>query len=133
MTRSGPKCEAERLHIWPHDVSDPAQLGRAPELVHGGLLLTVGAAKRLKRCFHSDLRPKLEAVCNCLRRAIDAQLSPIHRMRFDTELEWGFREVDDADGRIVQLWGPGTSLDGKPNLEGVFGSQFVESECRGEA
>jgi hypothetical protein len=54
-------------------------------------------------------------------------------MRFDTELEGGFGEVDDADGRIVQFWGPGTSLDCKPDLEGVFGSQFVESEGGGEA
>ena len=54
-------------------------------------------------------------------------------MRFDTELEGGFGEVDDADGRIVQSWGPGTSLDCKPDLEGVFGSQFVESEGGGEA
>jgi len=49
-------------------------------------------------------------------------------MRFNAELEGGLREVDDAEGRIVQFWGPGTSLDGKPDFEGVFGSQLVESE-----
>jgi hypothetical protein len=54
-------------------------------------------------------------------------------MGFDPELEGGFGEVDDANRRIVQFWGPGSSLDGKPNFEGVFGSQFVESKGGGEA
>jgi hypothetical protein len=54
-------------------------------------------------------------------------------MGFDPELEGGFGEVDDANRRIVQFWGPGSSLDGKPYFEGVFCSQFVESKGGGEA
>jgi hypothetical protein len=54
-------------------------------------------------------------------------------MGFDPELEGGFREVDDANRRIVQFLEPGSSLDGKPDFAGVFGSQFVESKGGGEA
>jgi len=68
-------CSNERLHVGPHDVNDPAHLGGVPYLVHGSFLFTVGTAKRLNRCFHSDLRAELEAIRYCLRRAIDAQLA----------------------------------------------------------
>jgi hypothetical protein len=54
-------------------------------------------------------------------------------MGFDPELEGGFGEVGDANRRIVQFWGPGFSLDGKPDFERVFGSQFVESKGGGKA
>jgi hypothetical protein len=54
-------------------------------------------------------------------------------MGFDPEREGGFREVDDPNRRIIQFWGPGSSLDGKPDFERVFGSQFVESKGGGEA
>jgi hypothetical protein len=40
-------------------------------------------------------------------------------MGFDPELEGGFGEMDDANRRIVQFWGPGSSLDGKPYFEGI--------------
>jgi hypothetical protein len=54
-------------------------------------------------------------------------------MGFDPELEGGFGEVDEANRRIAQFRGPGSSLDGKPCFEWVFGSQFVESKGGGEA
>jgi len=54
-------------------------------------------------------------------------------MGFDLELEGGFGEMDNANRRIVQFWGSGASLDGKPDFERVFGSQFVESKGGGEA
>ena len=50
---------------------------------------------------------------------MDAQRSPFHRMGFDPELEGGFGEVGDANRRIVQFWGPGSSLDGKPDFKRV--------------
>ena len=88
--------------------------------------------KCLDRGLHSSLGAELEAIRNRLR-AIDAQRSPFHRMGFDLELEGGFGEMDNANRRIVQFWGSGASLDGKPDFERVFGSQFVESKGGGEA
>src|SRR6266700_7206657 len=126
-------CSNQRLHIRPHDIDYPTLLCAAPQLVHGGFLHTVGTAKCLDRGLHSNLGAELEAIRNGLCRAIDAQRSPVHRMGFDSKLEGGFGEVDDANRRIVQFWGPGASLHGKPEFEGVLGSQFVESEGGGEA
>src|SRR6266702_5370052 len=121
----GSLCSNERFHVRPHDINDSAHLGCTPQLVHGSVLLSIGTAKRLNRCFHSDLSPELEAVRNGFRWTIDAQCSPFHRMSLDPKLESGFREVDDSNRRIVQFGGPSSSFDGKPDFEWIFASQFV--------
>ena len=118
-------CSNERLHIRPDDIDHPAHLGRAPDIVHGGFLLSIGCAKRLDSRSHSNLGAELEAVCDGFRWAIDAQRSAFPRVGLDSKIESGLGEMNHSDWVFVQLRCPGASFDSEPDFEGVFRAEFM--------